>query len=207
MKICSSLVIAAIAAMLGAPALAHTKVFAAPLNGISETPPNSSTATGNVRVTIDLDLFTMRVEASFSGLSGNVTAAHIHCCTAVAGTGNVGVATMLPTFTGFPSGVMAGTYDQTFDMSLASSYNQNVTSPPSAPGFLQANGGSPATAFNTLLAGLEAGKAYLNVHTAAFPGGEIRGLLVPVPEPETYALMLAGLGVLGWTARRKPLRA
>jgi PEP-CTERM motif len=25
----------------------------------------------------------------------------------------------------------------------------------------------------------------------------------PVPEPETYALMLAGLGVLGWTARRR----
>lgn len=29
------------------------------------------------------------------------------------------------------------------------------------------------------------------------------GSLVPVPEPETYALMLAGLGVLGWKIRRK----
>lgn len=29
----------------------------------------------------------------------------------------------------------------------------------------------------------------------------------PVPEPETYALMLAGLGVVGWAARRRKLAA
>ncbi len=28
-------------------------------------------------------------------------------------------------------------------------------------------------------------------------------VLAPVPEPETYAMMLAGLGMLGWLARRK----
>lgn len=28
-------------------------------------------------------------------------------------------------------------------------------------------------------------------------------IAAPVPEPETYALMLAGLGVLGWSARRR----
>jgi hypothetical protein len=25
----------------------------------------------------------------------------------------------------------------------------------------------------------------------------------PIPEPETYALMLAGLGLVGWAARRR----
>lgn len=34
--------------------------------------------------------------------------------------------------------------------------------------------------------------------------GTINGLTVaPVPEPETYAMMLAGLGILGVSARRK----
>lgn len=32
---------------------------------------------------------------------------------------------------------------------------------------------------------------------------EIDFVGAPVPEPETYALMLAGLGVLGWSARRR----
>ena len=69
--------------------------------------------------------------------------------------------------------------------------------------FITNNGGTVGSAFNALVAGLDAGQAYLNVHTNLFPGGEIRGLLAPVPEPQTYALMLAGLGVLGWAARRR----
>ena len=60
-----------------------------------------------------------------------------------------------------------------------------------------------AAAFNSLLVGSQAGKAYLNIHSAAYPGGEIRGFLVPVPEPETYALMMAGLGLVGLAARRR----
>ena len=91
----------------------------------------------------DLDLLTMRVETSFTGLIGNVTAAHIHCCTAAANTGTVGVATPTPTFPGFPSGVKSGSYDQTFDMTVASSYNA---------GYVTARAGNLTTAFNTVKA-------------------------------------------------------
>jgi hypothetical protein len=31
--------------------------------------------------------------------------------------------------------------------------------------------------------------------------------VTPVPEPETYAMMLAGLGMLGFMARRRKLKA
>ena len=83
-----------------------------------------------------------------------------------------------------------------FNMALASSYN---------PAFVTAQGGL-GNAFNALVAGMENGTAYLNVHTTQFPGGEIRGLLTlvtPVPEPATNALMLGGLAALGVLARRR----
>lgn len=46
---------------------------------------------------------------------------------------------------------------------------------------------------------------YINVHSSFATAGEIRGqlLLAPVPEPETYAMMLAGLGLVGAIARRR----
>jgi len=95
------------------------------------------------------------------------TAAHIHCC--VAPPGNTGVATTVPTFTGFPGGVTAGTYSHSFNMLDASSYN---------PTFITSHGGTVATAEAALLAGMRAGQSYLNIHTMQFTGGEIRGFLV-----------------------------
>ena len=48
-----------------------------------------------------------------------------------------------------------------------------------------------------------AGRSYINFHTVQFGGGEIRGnIVVQVPEPETYALMLAGLAVVAGMARQ-----
>lgn len=177
-------------------AQAHTVVYTAILTGPAEAPPNASPGIGSATVTFDLDLVTMRVEASFSGLIGNVTASHIHGATAVAGTGTAGVMTQTPSFTGFPLGVTSGTYDHTFDMTQASSYNAS---------FVTAQG-SLSNALNAFIAALDDGKAYLNIHTNSFPGGEIRGFLIEeaaaVPEPASYATLLA-LGALGAVALRR----
>ena len=51
------------------------------------------------------------------------------------------------------------------------------------------------------------GKFYINLHTFTNGGGEIRGFLVPVPEPETYAMLLAGLALVGAVARGRKVAA
>jgi hypothetical protein len=163
-------------------AFANLLTYGAPLSGANESPANSSTGTGFADVIIDNVAQTMEVQVTFSGLVGNTTASHIHCC--VAPGGNAGVATTTPTFTGFPLSVTSGTYDHTFDLTNASSYN---------PAFVTAEGGV-AGAEAALLAGLAADQAYLNIHSTTFPTGEIRGFLVPVPEPASFPVVAALLG-------------
>jgi hypothetical protein len=175
-------------------ASATITVYHADLTGPAEAPPNASPGTGTANVTIDDVADTMRVQVSFAGLVGQTTASHIHCCTGTPGIGTANVATTLPTFPNFPLGVTSGTFDQTFDMTLAGSYN---------PAFVSGNGGTEASAFQALIAGINAGQAYLNIHSSVNPGGEIRGFLAAVPEPETYAFLALGLGLLGVVARRR----
>jgi hypothetical protein len=188
---------AAVAALaFSLPAQAVDTVYTTPLSGPAESPPNASPGTGFATVTLNPDLHTLRVQATFSGLTGTTTASHIHCCTALPGTGAAGVATTTPTFADFPLGVTGGTYDKTLMLDLASSWN---------PAFVTMVGGID-NAYATLVAGLNNGTSYFNIHTSTFGGGEIRGFLTPVvaiPEPEMYALLLAGLGLLAGLAKRR----
>jgi hypothetical protein len=138
------------------------------LSPLNESPQRASNATGTAHVTWDTTTNMMTVDVVFSGLTAPNTAAHIHCC--VDSPGTTGVATSTPTFTGFPTGATSGTYTHTFDMLAAASYN---------PLFIAGHGGTPAGAAAALLAGIEAGQAYLNVHTSTFTSGEMRGFLQP----------------------------
>src|SRR5207302_9751891 len=88
-----------------ATASATSFTYQANLNGASESPSTNSPGTGSALVTFDDGAHTLHVNVFFSGLTSGTTAAHIHCCTTSSGTGNAGVATQTPTFTGFPLGV------------------------------------------------------------------------------------------------------
>lgn len=156
--------------------------YDAHLNGFSESPPNASPGTGFAQVFFDDVANTFEVKVSFSGLVSPTTASHIHAATPTPGAQTAGVATTVPTFTGFPLGVTSGTYDHTFDMSLASSYN---------PAFITAHGGTVASAETALLDAMDTGRAYLNIHTTEHPGGEIRGFLARVPEGGSTILICA----------------
>jgi hypothetical protein len=182
-----------IACSLIPPASAEVIQYTAVLSGPAEAPPNESPGVGSAMVTVDLDAGTMHVEANFSGLVGNVTSAHIHCCTAEPNALTAGVATTTPTFPGFPAGVTAGTYDMTFDLTQATSYNA---------AFVTANG-DVTGAMNALLAGLDGERAYFNIHSTEYGGGEIRGFLHVVPEPSAGLLLVSGLALPAFVRRRR----
>lgn len=191
-------IVACCTAVLAGPAAAVTLSFSAILTGPAEAPPNASPGTGTALVTIDGVAHTMRVEVSFGGLDGLTTASHIHV---IDGPGDANladtvgpVATTVPSFVGFPLGVTSGSMDQTYDMTSAGSYRA---------AFITDSGGTTAAAEFQLFDAIIDGRAYLNLHSDAFHAGEIRGFLQAVPEPSTYALLLAGLGALGWAARRR----
>jgi hypothetical protein len=180
--------------MAGAAGAAQASVlsYQAFLDGPSESPANASPGTGFATVVYDNIAHTLDIDVTFTGLVGTTTNSHIHGPTAVALTGTAGVATTTPTFAGFPSGVTSGSYSNILDLTLASSYN---------PSFVTANGGTTAGAELALTNAIADGKAYWNIHSSVFAGGEIRGFLLPVPEPAS--LVLLGCGAVSVVARRR----
>ncbi len=92
------------------------------LNGPSAG--TASTATGTARVQLDMDLVTMRVVIDFAGLNGNSVSANLFVPTPPSGAGSI--VANVPSLLSFPTGVTSGTYDRTFDLTVAGSYNPRL---------------------------------------------------------------------------------
>lgn len=173
-------------AAVGQVAAAQTQ-WAGALSGAQQVPANASTASGFSTLTLVGNQLT--VDLSWAGITGGpLEAGHIHCCAAPGS--NAGVA--VP-FVGLPN-TTAGSYNNTFDLLNAATYTS---------AFLSATGGTAAGAEAALLTGLDAGLAYVNVHNATYPGGEIRANVAAVPEPSTFTLAAFGLGAAGVAVLRR----
>ncbi len=123
-------------------------VYAAPLSGASERPPRSSSASGTATFRVAGDRADYDVTAT--GLSGAPTVAHLLIGAREATAGQVIVRLSLAA----PSGTIAA---GTIDLGHSITFNNATISG------------------DSLRALFENGGTYVNVYTAAYPGGEIRG--------------------------------
>lgn len=173
------------AAAFAAASQASIFNYAATFTGPQEVPPNASPGTGTGTFTLNTD------NAGLWIFSGTVTASNLQGHAAFldfhqAPVGVAGPNVFVPVF---PAGA-----------------TQPGFTPTTSPTFSVIFGLAPDTDYNGLTReqirdNLNAGRLYSDIHTGAFPGGEIRGQINPVPEPATMAVL--GVGALGVLRRRR----
>ncbi len=149
----ASLAAIAAAIVLGACGGSNSTKFGATLNGANETPAVVTNGTGTGTFTLSGTMVTYNITAT--GLSGNATASHIH----VGGTTVPG-----PIVLPFPASAIVN------GVAGAVTVSGTFTTADVVP---QAN--PPINTLDDLLVQMRAGNTYANIHTAAHPGGEIRG--------------------------------
>jgi hypothetical protein len=139
------------------------------MSGYEENPDVSTIASGSFEARLSNDGTTLEYELNYSDLESNVLMAHIHfgkrainggislwlCGTGLPGTNFAG-----------PAGTQTCPQSGRVTGALTAA---NVVGP--------AGQGIAAGQFNEILAAMRAGHAYANVHSATFPGGEIRAQL------------------------------
>jgi hypothetical protein len=135
----------------------------AQLSGYNEVPAVSTKASGHFRMRIDRQDATITWELRYEGIESAVQQAHIHFGQHSV---NGGVSVFLCSNLGNgPAGTQA-----------CPQAEATLTGTITASQVLGPGGqGLAAAEFDELLAAIRSGVTYVNVHSATFPGGEIRG--------------------------------
>lgn len=184
-------------------------------------PVSTSTATGFATVTIDTVAQTIATDFFWSNLTGNADRAHLHDAPA-------GVTRLLsPPNDRFFHEVINELLDPQTNMVIGSTVDGGFVAcggtatidwDPTFVGCAPASGElhdilqldasrfDPTgqfgfTDFDALLVAFKTEGMFLDIHTELYPGGEIRGQLIFVPEPPT--LLLLGAALFGLLAARK----
>jgi hypothetical protein len=158
---------------------------------------SSGTATFTISPTMDSITFTATVlgldltGTQSADTNDNLAAAHIHI--------SDDVNFMPPTNAGVRWGFFGTPFNETAP-------NDQVVTPlvSGVGGTISGKWDAPEGNNTTLAPWIDdilAGRAYINFHTAQFPGGEIRGAIVP--EPSTIALVGIGMVFLAAVARNR----
>lgn len=166
---------ALVVALTPALAWSHGAVFVAPLTGPTASSPTTSFGYGLATLSINFDLFTIRVQVNFNDLEAPVTRANLFGLTSTPGEGVGFAALAASSLPGFPLGSKSGAFDQTFDLAQAATYD---------PAYMAANGGNVDLASSSLIAGMFAGQTYFSVCTANYDNGEIGSFLLTAPEAD-----------------------
>jgi CHRD domain-containing protein len=165
LKLCVLLILVGLAPVA---AQAQERRFKATLIGYEEVPALSNTGIGLFNMLIDFSDSSFDYTLSFSGLSGTgATQSHIHIGQKSV---NGGIMVFFCTNLGNgPPGTQACPSNGTVGGRVTAA---NVVGSAAAQGIA-------AGEFAEVLKAIRAGTVYVNVHSALFPGGEIRGQLVP----------------------------
>jgi hypothetical protein len=134
------------------------KKFSAALTGYEETPTLSVEGTGSFSAELSKDGESLTFTLSWSALTGSASQAHIHLG--------------MPAIAGAPIAFLCGGGGQpACPAGTSASFTRTVTEANLVTVPTQGFEGD----FDELVAAMRFGATYVNVHTAAFGGGEVRG--------------------------------